>query len=68
MKIEQLAEDDLRAMIDDDLVRAHRMRALSPDRPILRGTAQNPDVFFPGPRDGQSLLRRLPRYRSGRDG
>ena len=46
MKIEALADDDLRAMIDDDLVRAHRARALSPDRPVLRGSAQNPDVFF----------------------
>jgi pyruvate-ferredoxin/flavodoxin oxidoreductase len=45
-KIEQLTEDDLRAMIDDDLVRAHRERAMNPERPILRGTAQNPDVFF----------------------
>jgi pyruvate-ferredoxin/flavodoxin oxidoreductase len=45
-KIEQLTDDDLRAMIDDELVRAHRARALTPDRPILRGTAQNPDVFF----------------------
>ncbi len=46
MKIEQLTEDDMRAMISDDLVRAHRERALSPDHPVLRGTAQNPDVFF----------------------
>jgi pyruvate-ferredoxin/flavodoxin oxidoreductase len=45
-KIEQLTDDDLRFMIDDDLVRAHRARALTPDRPSLRGTAQNPDVFF----------------------
>ncbi|MDW8226397.1 MAG: pyruvate:ferredoxin (flavodoxin) oxidoreductase, partial [Anaerolineales bacterium] len=45
-KIEQLSDDDLRFMIDDELVRAHRARALSPDRPIIRGTAQNPDVFF----------------------
>ncbi len=45
-KIEVLAEDDLRAMIDDNLVLAHRARALSPDRPVLRGTAQNPDVYF----------------------
>ena len=35
-----------RAMIDDDLVRAHRARALSPDHPVMRGTAQNPDVYF----------------------
>jgi pyruvate-ferredoxin/flavodoxin oxidoreductase len=45
-KIEQLSDEDLRAMIDDELVRAHRQRALSPDRPVLRGSAQNPDVFF----------------------
>jgi pyruvate-ferredoxin/flavodoxin oxidoreductase len=46
MKVEKLAEEDIRAMIDDDLVRAHRHRGLSPDRPVIRGTAQNPDVFF----------------------
>ena len=45
-KIEQITEDDMRAMIDNDLVRAHRERAMSPDRPIIRGTAQNPDAFF----------------------
>ena len=45
-KIEQLTEDDVRAMIDMKLVEAHRQRALSPERPKLRGTAQNPDVFF----------------------
>jgi pyruvate-ferredoxin/flavodoxin oxidoreductase len=45
-KIEMLSDDDLRAMIDDEDVRAHRARALSPDHPVLRGTAQNPDVFF----------------------
>ena len=45
-KIEQLTEDDVRAMIDMDLVAAHRQRALTPERPMLRGTAQNPDVFF----------------------
>ncbi len=45
-KVEQLTVEDMRAMIDDELVRAHRARALSPDRPILRGTAQNPDVYF----------------------
>ncbi|MGQ9834050.1 MAG: pyruvate:ferredoxin (flavodoxin) oxidoreductase [Candidatus Villigracilaceae bacterium] len=45
-KIEQLNDADLRAMIDDELVRAHRARGLSPDRPFIRGTAQNPDVFF----------------------
>jgi len=45
-KIEQLTQEDLRAMIDDSLVQAHRQRALSPDHPFIRGTAQNPDVYF----------------------
>ncbi len=45
-KVEQLTPDDLRAMIDENLVRAHRARALNPERPIIRGTAQNPDVYF----------------------
>ncbi|MEW6238905.1 MAG: pyruvate:ferredoxin (flavodoxin) oxidoreductase [Candidatus Omnitrophota bacterium] len=48
MKVEELTDDDMRAMIDDELVRAHRNRALSPDHPFIRGTAQNPDVFFQG--------------------
>ena len=48
MKIEELTEDDIRALIDDELVHKHRERALSPDRPILRGTAQNPDTYFQG--------------------
>src|SRR5207249_10142848 len=45
-KIEQLTREDLQAMIDDTLVQAHRQRALSPDHPFIRGTAQNPDVYF----------------------
>jgi len=45
-KISLLADDVLRSMIDDDLIFAHRSRALSPDHPVLRGTAQNPDVYF----------------------
>src|SRR5271169_4266282 len=45
-KIEELSLDDMRAMIDDDLVHAFRERALSPDHPVLRGSAQNPDVYF----------------------
>ena len=44
--LELLADDDLRALIPDELVRAHRERALSPERPFIRGTAQNPDVYF----------------------
>jgi pyruvate-ferredoxin/flavodoxin oxidoreductase len=45
-KIEMLTEDDMRALIDMDRVFEHRQRALSPDHPVLRGSAQNPDVFF----------------------
>ena len=45
-KVEQLTVDDLKAMIDEELVYAHRARALTPDRPVIRGTAQNPDVYF----------------------
>jgi pyruvate-ferredoxin/flavodoxin oxidoreductase len=47
-KVEELTFDDMAAMIDDDLVNAHRARGLSPDRPVMRGTAQNPDVYFQG--------------------
>jgi pyruvate-ferredoxin/flavodoxin oxidoreductase len=43
-KIDLLSDEDLRAVIDDDAVRVHRERALTPDRPVIRGTAQNPDV------------------------
>jgi pyruvate-ferredoxin/flavodoxin oxidoreductase len=46
LKIEQLSSDDMLKMIDYDLVLAHKKRALSPDNPFIRGTAQNPDVFF----------------------
>jgi pyruvate-ferredoxin/flavodoxin oxidoreductase len=45
-KIEMLTEDDMRALIDMDRIFEHRQRALSPDHPVMRGTAQNPDVFF----------------------
>jgi pyruvate-ferredoxin/flavodoxin oxidoreductase len=47
-KIAELSQDEMRAMIDNDLVAAHRNRAMTPDRPVLRGTAQNPDVYFIG--------------------
>jgi pyruvate-ferredoxin/flavodoxin oxidoreductase len=45
-KIELLEPEDLQALIDDEYVYHHRQRALTPDRPVLRGTAQNPDVYF----------------------
>jgi pyruvate-ferredoxin/flavodoxin oxidoreductase len=44
--LELLSDADIRAMIDDDLVRAHRARGLNPEHPFIRGTAQNPDTFF----------------------
>jgi pyruvate-ferredoxin/flavodoxin oxidoreductase len=53
-KIEELSDDDLRALLDEELIAAHRRRALSPDHPALRGTAQNPDTFFQA-REGINL-------------
>jgi pyruvate-ferredoxin/flavodoxin oxidoreductase len=45
-KIELISDDTMREMINDDLIEMHRKRSLSPDHPVIRGTAQNPDVFF----------------------
>jgi pyruvate-ferredoxin/flavodoxin oxidoreductase len=45
-KIAVIEKDQIRKLVSDDLVRAHRLRGMSPDRPVLRGTAQNPDVFM----------------------
>ncbi|MEH2120755.1 pyruvate:ferredoxin (flavodoxin) oxidoreductase [Nostoc sp.] len=53
-KVKLLSDDDLRSLIHDHLILAHRSRALTPDRPVLRGTAQNPDVYFQG-REGANL-------------
>ncbi|MCX7004497.1 MAG: pyruvate:ferredoxin (flavodoxin) oxidoreductase [bacterium] len=47
-KIELLDPADMQALLPDELVFAHRLRGLSPDRPMIRGTAQNPDVYFQG--------------------
>jgi pyruvate-ferredoxin/flavodoxin oxidoreductase len=47
-KMEQLTNEDMLAMIDEKLITAHRERALTPDRPSMSGTAQNPDVYFTG--------------------
>lgn len=56
MKIQKLSDEEIRALIDDQLVQAHRTRGLTPDHPVMRGTAQNPDVFF------QSRERSNPYY------
>ncbi|MBL8166288.1 MAG: pyruvate:ferredoxin (flavodoxin) oxidoreductase [Anaerolineae bacterium] len=45
-KVELLTDDDMRAMLDEGLILEHRARALSPEHPVIRGTAQNPDVYF----------------------
>ncbi|HHD57117.1 MAG TPA: pyruvate:ferredoxin (flavodoxin) oxidoreductase, partial [Desulfobulbaceae bacterium] len=47
-KMEQLSDDDMREIIDEDLIIEHRKRALTPDRPSMSGTAQNPDLYFTG--------------------
>lgn len=60
-RIEELTDDELRAMIDEELVAAHRRRALTPDYPVLRGTAQNPDAFFQAREACNLFYERCPR-------
>ncbi|HEV8369738.1 MAG TPA: pyruvate:ferredoxin (flavodoxin) oxidoreductase [Pyrinomonadaceae bacterium] len=60
MKIEKLSDDTIREMIDERLVQAHRGRALTPDRPVMRGSAQNPDVFFQSRERANSLYQDTP--------
>lgn len=59
-KIQLLSDDQIRAMIDDNLIFEHRKRALNPDRPFIRGTAQNPDVYFQGRETVNSFYNRIP--------
>lgn len=47
-KVEELSFEQMRSMLDDGLIAGHRRRSLSPDRPVIRGTSQNPDVYFQG--------------------
>jgi len=58
--VETLSDDDLRALVPTDLIRAHRNRALSPDRPFIRGTAQNPDVYFQARETVNPFYARVP--------
>ena len=58
--IETLSDDDLRALVPEELVRAHRDRALSPERPFIRGTAQNPDVYFQARETVNPFYARVP--------
>jgi pyruvate-ferredoxin/flavodoxin oxidoreductase len=60
-KVEELTYDDMRAMIDDKLVAAHKARALSPDRPTMSGTAQNPDVYFQGRETVNTFYKAVPK-------
>jgi len=59
--IRLLGDDVIRAMIDDELVREHRARALSPERPVVRGTAHNPDTFFQARESVNQFYARLPK-------
>ena len=59
-KIELLDDDQLLGLIDDELIEAHRQRALTPDRPVIRGTAQNPDVFFQARESANSFYLACP--------
>jgi pyruvate-ferredoxin/flavodoxin oxidoreductase len=58
--IELLTDDDLRALVPEELVRAHRERGLSPERPFIRGTAQNPDVYFQARETVNPFYARVP--------
>jgi len=59
-KISLISDDQIKAMIDDELVYAHRRRALNPDTPFIRGTAQNPDVYFQGRESANPFYNALP--------
>ncbi|NBC34115.1 MAG: pyruvate:ferredoxin (flavodoxin) oxidoreductase [Alphaproteobacteria bacterium] len=59
-KLTMLSDDQIRAMIDDNLVIAHRQRGLNPDNPVMRGTAQNPDVYFQGREAQNPFYRAVP--------
>ena len=60
MKITKISDVQITGMIDPELVRQHRSRALTPDRPVMRGTAQNPDVFFQSRERANSFYLKTP--------
>src|SRR5690348_11479754 len=60
MKITKLSDEEITGMMDQGLVRQHRARALTPDRPVMRGTAQNPDVFFQSRERANSFYLKTP--------
>ncbi|OGK04961.1 MAG: pyruvate:ferredoxin (flavodoxin) oxidoreductase [Candidatus Riflebacteria bacterium GWC2_50_8] len=59
-KIELISDENIKAMIDDKLVLEHRARGLNPDHPVMRGTAQNPDVYFQGRETVNSFYEKTP--------
>ncbi|AGA90198.1 pyruvate:ferredoxin (flavodoxin) oxidoreductase, homodimeric [Thioflavicoccus mobilis 8321] len=59
-KVERVPMEVVREMIDEELIVAHRTRAMNPDRPILRGTSQNPDVYFQGRETVNTYYSALP--------
>ncbi len=59
-KIELISDEQIRAMIDEEMVFAHRNRALNPDNPFIRGTAQNPDVYFQGRESSNAYYEAVP--------
>ena len=67
-KIVAVEADTVRAMLDAGLIAAHRARALSPEHPVLRGTSQNPDVFFQSRERANPFYDAFPANRAGRDG
>jgi pyruvate-ferredoxin/flavodoxin oxidoreductase len=60
MKITMLSDEEIAELMDQQLVREHRARALTPDRPVIRGTAQNPDVFFQSRERANSFYLKMP--------
>jgi pyruvate-ferredoxin/flavodoxin oxidoreductase len=60
MKIAKLSDEEIQGLMDAELVRQHRARALTPDRPVMRGTAQNPDVFFQSRERANSFYLKTP--------
>ena len=59
-KVTLLTDEEIRAMIDDELVIAHRRRGLDPNHPVMRGTAQNPDIYFQGRETVNPFYARTP--------
>ncbi|MBN1555914.1 MAG: pyruvate:ferredoxin (flavodoxin) oxidoreductase [Phycisphaerae bacterium] len=61
-KVEELTLDDMKALMDDELILAHRARGMSPDTPTIRGTSQNPDVYFQGRESVNKYYTECPRH------